>query len=80
VWFGYENSTGATVTIPVGAKNFFTSGAQNRGQTTVFQPGVVNNAFSVTFANAGAFTSWSLKGPDGVLRGVIPSVLSPTCP
>lgn len=80
VWFGYENTTGAVVTIPVGANNTFTSGAADRGQTTVFQPGTVNNAFSVTFANAGAFTGWSLKGPDGALRGVVPSVLSPNCP
>jgi hypothetical protein len=80
VWFGYENSTGAVVTIPVGANNYFTSGAQNRGQTSVFQPGIVNNAFSVAFANAGAFTSWNLKGPDGQLRGVVPSVLLPNCP
>ena len=79
VRFGYENSTGAAVTIPVGANNYFTPGAQNRGQTTTFQPGVVNNAFSVTFANAGAFAGWSLKGPDGGLRIVVPSVLSPRC-
>jgi hypothetical protein len=42
------------VTIPVGANNYFTPGAQNRGQTTVFQPGVVTNAFSVTFARTAA--------------------------
>ena len=80
VRFGYENTTGSVVTIPVGANNTFTSGAANRGQTTVFQPGVVNNAFSVTFASAGAFTGWSLKGPDGASRGVVPSVLLPNCP
>ena len=80
VWFGYENSTGAVVTMPVGGSNFFTSGAQERGQPTVFQPGVVNNAFSVTFANAGAFTGWAVKGPDGLLRSVVPSVLLPGCP
>ncbi len=74
------NLCASAVTIPVGANNTFTSGAANRGQTTVFQPGVVNNAFSVTFANAGAFTGWSLKGPDGALRGVVPSVLLPNCP
>ena len=80
VQFGYENTTGAAVTIPVGANNTFTSGAANRGQTTVFQVGIVNNAFSVTFANAGAFTGWSLKEPDGGVRGVTPSVLLPNCP
>jgi hypothetical protein len=37
--FGYDNTTGAAVTIPVGSNNFFTPGNKNRGQTTVFQPG-----------------------------------------
>jgi hypothetical protein len=69
--FGYDNSTGAAVTIPVGANNYFTPGAQNRGQVTVFQPGVVTNAFSVTFtANGGNLGIWILKGPDGVTRPV----------
>ena len=80
VQFGYENTTGAAVTLPVGANNTFTSGAADRGQTTVFQVGIVNNAFSVTFANAGAFTGWAVKGPDGALRSVTPSVLLPNCP
>ncbi len=69
--FGYHNSTGAAVTIPVGNNNYFTPGAQNRGQVTVFQPGVVTNAFSVTFnANGSNLGIWFLKGPDGVLRPV----------
>lgn len=69
--FGYDNTTGAAVTIPVGANNYFTPGAQNRGQVTVFQPGRVNNAFSVTFsANGSNLGIWILKGPDGVTRPV----------
>jgi FG-GAP repeat/Putative Ig domain len=70
--FGYDNTTGATVTIPVGSNNFFTPGNQNRGQTTVFQPGRVTNAFSVTFASGHGnnLAVWFLRGPDEVLRPV----------
>ena len=35
--FGYDNSTGAVVTIAVSASNYFSVGAQNRNQPTVFQ-------------------------------------------
>jgi hypothetical protein len=80
--FGYHNSTGAAVTIPVGANNYFTPGAQNRGQTTLFQPGRVTNAFSVTFA-AGSGSNlaiWHLRGPDGVLRPVNVLTTSIGCP
>jgi hypothetical protein len=67
--FGYDNTTGGAVTIPVGSANYFTPGSQNRGQPTVFQPGHVNNAFSVTLnANGSNLAIWLLRGPDGVLR------------
>lgn len=79
--FGYDNSTGAAVTIPVGANNYFTPGSQNRGQTTVFQPGRVTNAFSVNFtANGINLGYWFLKGPDGVLRPVNVLTTSIGCP
>ena len=79
--FGYNNSTGAAVTIPVGANNYFTPGNQNRGQTTVFQPGRVVNAFSVIFkANGSNLAVWFLKGPDGVLRSVNVRTTSIGCP
>ncbi len=80
--FGYDNSTGAAVTIPVGANNYFTPGNQNRGQTTVFQPGRVSNAFSVTFTKGRSnnLAVWFLKGPDGVLRPVSVLTTSIGCP
>jgi hypothetical protein len=80
--FGYHNSTGAAVTIPVGPKNYFTPGNQNRGQTTVFQPGGLTNAFSVTFTkgNNSNLAIWLLKGPDGVLRPVNVLTTSIGCP
>jgi len=79
--FGYLNQTGAAAAIPVGNNNYFTPGNRNRGQTTVFQPGRVNNAFSVTFnANGSNLGIWLLRGPDGVLRPVNVLTTSTACP
>lgn len=80
--FGYHNTTGAAVTIPVGANNYFTPGNQNRGQTTVFKPGRIVNAFSVTFTMSAGNTLgvWNLKGPDNLLRSVNVATNSPSCP
>jgi hypothetical protein len=80
--FGYNNSTGAAVTIPVGANNYFAPGNQNRGQTTVFQPGRVVNAFSVTFTKGKGsnLAVWFLRGPDNVLRPVNVLTTSIGCP
>ncbi len=80
--FGYDNSTGAAVTISVGANNYFAPGNQNRGQTTTFQPGRVINAFSVTFTEGkgNSLGSWFLRGPDGVLRQAPALTTSISCP
>jgi hypothetical protein len=81
VRFGYENTTGSVVTIPVGLNNMFSVGAQNRNQPTVFQVGRVTNAFTVTFQTNGSDASnWLLKGPDNILRGVMLTATGPTCP
>ena len=79
--FGYDNTTGAAVTIPVGVNNYFTPDPQNRGQVTTFQPWRVSNAFSVTFAaNGSNLGIWLLKGPDGVTRPVNITTTSLGCP
>ncbi|MDX2042869.1 MAG: putative Ig domain-containing protein [Acidobacteriota bacterium] len=80
--FGYDNSTGAVVTILVGSNNYFTPGSQNRGQTTVFQPGRVVNAFNVTFTKGKGsnLAVWNLRGSDGVLRPVSVVTTSIGCP
>jgi hypothetical protein len=62
-YFGYLNENPVAVTITVGSNNKFTPNPQNRGQTTVFQPGRIENAFSVVFD--GNNLVWYLKGPDG---------------
>jgi hypothetical protein len=65
------------VTIPVGPNNYFTLGPEDRGQTTVFQPGRVANAFSVTVRGDGNLPTWFLRGPDGVMRQVRALTTSP---
>src|SRR4051794_33862734 len=60
--FGYDNPATTVVTIPVGSDNRFTSKPDDRGQPTVFQPGVVHNAFVITFT--GSTATWHLNGAD----------------
>lgn len=50
--FGYKNEGVAAATVPVGAQNAFSPGAQDRGQPTTFETGRVTNAFTVTFPSA----------------------------
>jgi hypothetical protein len=76
--FGYENNNSVPVTIPVGDHNKFTPVPKDRGQTTVFQPGLVQNAFTVVF-NGNTLT-WHLTGPDGSERNTRASRNSPRCP
>ncbi len=80
--FGYNNTTGAAVTIYFGGDNYITPGNQYQGQPIVFQPGRVVNAFSVSFAriNSDTLGAWYLKGPDNVLRQVNALTTSPGCP
>ncbi len=81
--FGYLNENTVAVTIPVGANNKFTPAPEDRGQTTLFQPGRVGQpgdvgAFSVVFD--GSNLVWTLKGPDGSTRTSTASSNSKRCP
>ena len=76
--FGYSNDNTVPVTISMGSNNKFTPNPQNRGQTTVFQPGRIRNAFSVIFN--GNNLVWYLKGPDGQGRTATASRNSARCP
>ena len=76
-WFGYLNNNPGVVTIPAGSENKFT-GAEDRGQPSVFQPGRQVKVFSVLFD--GNPLVWTITGPDGKTRtatatknGVVPS-------
>jgi hypothetical protein len=57
-FFGYDNSNEEVVYIPVGIKNGFTPGAQNRGQPRIFLKGEHTNVFSVVFD--GNNLTWTL--------------------
>ena len=79
--YGYQNENAIPVTIPVGPKNKFTPSPQDRGQTTVFQPGRTpydKGAFRVPFS--GSNLVWMLKGPDGSTRTSTASATSKRCP
>ena len=58
--FGYR-STHSTVQVQsIGGQNEFTTGSQNRGQPTTFNPGTFYNVFEASF-NSGSLT-WNLRG------------------
>jgi hypothetical protein len=63
-YFGYDNRNATAVTIPVGPDNGFSPEPFNRGQPTVFKPGVSTpypkSAFRVVFP--GGKLTWSLNG------------------
>jgi hypothetical protein len=48
-WWGYFNKNAGSVTIPIGTRNKFQPAPSDRGQTTHFQPGNRDSAFSTTF-------------------------------
>ncbi|MDX6213447.1 MAG: hypothetical protein QOF82_2534 [Frankiales bacterium] len=49
---GYTNSGATTVTYPAGALNYVTPAPQDRGQPTVFLPGLHNNVWAPTISAA----------------------------
>ncbi len=75
-FFGYTNAN-AALTVKVGKKNKFAPGAKNRGQPTQFQTGTNVDEFAVSFTSASL--TWSLKGPDGVVRTVTADASTPAC-
>ena len=58
--FGYENNNATAQTVPVGANNFFSPAPIDRGQTTTFQPGKVQSAFTVTGIPSGTKLTWTV--------------------
>ena len=49
--FGYRNDASAAVVVAVGERNYFTTGAVDRGQPKTFLTGRVANVFTVPFAS-----------------------------
>ncbi|GHO63264.1 hypothetical protein KSC_021560 [Ktedonobacter sp. SOSP1-52] len=59
-YFGYNNPSSNTVTIPQGSMNQMFPGQYNGGQPTVFNPGRQYHVFRVTFYN-GDIVAWMLN-------------------
>ncbi len=59
--FGYTNQNSTAQTIAVGSDNYFTPPPIDRGQTTVFQPGTVHNAFTVTAIPNATKLTWTVS-------------------
>lgn len=57
-FFGYDNSNEEVVYIPIGIKNGFMPGVQDRGQPKLFLPGNHTNVFNVVFN--GKDLTWTL--------------------
>ncbi|CAA9230813.1 MAG: hypothetical protein AVDCRST_MAG50-1183 [uncultured Acidimicrobiales bacterium] len=64
-FFGYQSGEAASVVMPVGAQNQFTTPAHDRGQPTTIAPGRHVAVFSVRFA-AGDQVMWHLKTANAV--------------
>ncbi|MDX6221719.1 MAG: hypothetical protein QOD91_773 [Frankiales bacterium] len=77
--FGYTNTTGTAVTLPIGGSNNFAPSPQDRGQPTVFPPGSDTSAVLVVFD--GSKQTWTL---DAGKVHTTPSSLrarpTPACP
>ena len=66
--FGYVNASQKKVTIPVGRRNLVTPRPVDRGQPSVFRPGIVLNAFAVRNVPRGRNLTWSVRLPNGEIR------------
>lgn len=82
-FFGFDNQ-GPAVSVLAGKKNFVSgspvAGPKKLGQPTSFSNGVTAAAFAVGLSSNPAHTmTWTLKGPDKVVRTATASVASPQC-
>ncbi len=61
--FGYTSGNDGNVIIPIGPNNLFSPPPINRGQPTVFFPGINHQAFSLTFFGPpNPAVTWNLLG------------------
>jgi uncharacterized repeat protein (TIGR01451 family) len=63
--FGYANGSQNDVLIPVGGHNLVSPTPIDRGQPTLFSPGVVLNAFTVEDVPRTQDLTWTVTGPGG---------------
>jgi uncharacterized repeat protein (TIGR01451 family) len=66
--FGYANANQEAVTIPVGRSNLLVPKPIDRGQPSVFRPGIVLNAFTVQDVPRAEDLTWAVTLPGGDVR------------
>ena len=76
--FGYLNTGSSVITLPIGSKNMFVGGDQNRGQPTVFNPGLHPAEFTVVFGALDTL-KWLLKADGDRRHQVEASATSEAC-
>ncbi|MGH7272493.1 MAG: hypothetical protein ACREJ3_18855, partial [Polyangiaceae bacterium] len=76
--FGYENSFGSNVTVPVGPQNGFTPAPADRRQPTTFAAGVHASTFFVPFD--GTNLTWTLDGQSVTASRGTPHCAGPEFP
>jgi len=59
--FGYENDNATAQTVPVGSDNYVSPPPSDQGQTSTFQPGKVQSAFTVKGVPNGTRLTWTLN-------------------
>jgi len=59
--FGYTSDNQSEVSIPIGPDNVVAPGKQDQGQPTVFQPGTVSSAFTVTRIPGAVTGGWTVR-------------------
>ena len=62
--FGYDNGNADAESIPIGEANSFSPGPEDRGQPTVFKPGRVEKAVTVTGIPSSDSLAWTLVWTD----------------
>jgi uncharacterized repeat protein (TIGR01451 family) len=75
--FGYANASGRDVSIPVGRRNFLVPAPINRGQPTVFRPGIVRFAFAVRSIPLSRRLTWTVRTVGGEVRTATASARYP---
>jgi uncharacterized repeat protein (TIGR01451 family) len=74
---GYVNGNQQDVTIPVGRSNLVVPAPIDRGQPSVFRPGVVLNAFTVKDVPVTRELTWAVHLPGGEIRSATASAKFP---
>ncbi len=78
--FGYENDNTADVAIAIGPANGFTPAPEARGQPTTFQPGTVQEAFTVAGIPNGVSLTWTVSSAGGTRTATSSPGLTSKCP